>query len=135
MRNPYIRKGNSIHQHLINTRNSLFGNTLVEGVNPESWLNPIPEIRPNLCQAEKPWSRRDRDGVPNLDRGAHGTSLASWIELNWIWYLFLVYRFLFGTIQCTKYYRLCFLLKQSRKLVPKYIVKIMVIFIALFWCL
>ena len=42
---------------------------LVEGVNPESWLM-IPDVRPKLCQAEKPRSRRDRDGVPHLDRGA-----------------------------------------------------------------
>ena len=34
-----------------------------------SW-NPTLDL--NICQAEKPWSRRDR--------GAHGTSLASGIE-------------------------------------------------------
>ena len=44
---------------------------LVEGVNPESWLKfGRPDVRPKLCQAEKPRSRRDRDGVPHLDRGA-----------------------------------------------------------------
>ena len=35
---PKSRKGDSIRQHLIDTRNSLFGNSLAEGVNPDSWL-------------------------------------------------------------------------------------------------
>ena len=40
----------------------------------------VPDVRSKLCQAEKPWSKRDRDGVPRLDQGVHGKSLTHWTD-------------------------------------------------------